>query len=150
MFGIVRAAAVAAPDANSAIDLKAFAAVRMNQFNRTGPLPGNAIAARILVNPRRAIEQILQIHHDRIGWNRLEIVDDGPAIDRVGDYLRIHAIIINLPAADAFSLRRPAGSRRYFIWLSDHVVEEDVGLGIDVRWIEAGLKRRRPQHRRVS
>ena len=150
MFGIVRAATVAAPDANAAIDLKAFAAIGINQFDRPGPLPGNGVAAGILVNPRRAIEQILQIHHDRIGWNRLQIVDDGPAIDRIGDHLWIHAIIINLPAADIFSLRRPARSRRRFIWLSDHIVEEDVGLGIDVRWIEAGLEARRSQHRSVS
>jgi hypothetical protein len=56
VFGIAGASAITAADADTAIDVEALRAVRINQFNGSGPLPRGAIPARVGINAYRGIK----------------------------------------------------------------------------------------------
>ena len=128
VFGIARAAAVPAANADAGIDLKTFRAVGINQFNRSGPFPGDAVLARVRINARGRVEQIRRSGHDGIGRDRFEVVDDFSAVSRIIHHRRVHAVIHHIRAPTVRPARRRLAVRR----LANHVVRKDVSLRIDV------------------
>ena len=138
VFGIARAAAVAATNADAGVDLKTFRAVGINQFNRRGPFPGDAVLARVRINARGRVEQIRRFGHDGIGRDRFEVVDDFAAVSRIIHHVRVHAVVHHVRAPTVRPARRRLAVRR----LANNIVQENIRLGIDARRFEAVLERR--------
>ena len=59
-------------DADSAIDLQEAALLRIDQFDRTRPLPSHPTAFCIVIDPARSAKEIIDVHHDRESGQGLE------------------------------------------------------------------------------
>ncbi len=145
VLGIAGASAEAAPQPDAAVDLEAFFALGVEQFNRARALPRHAILAGIRVDARRGTEHVVEVHDDGKGRNRLEVVFDRVAIERVGHNLGVHSVVDRVAAPG----RGPAGRRRAGGRLVNHVAEEQIRMAVDVRREEVGLVGEGAQHRGV-
>ncbi len=144
MLGVVVATAVPAANSQTRVDLKTLAAVRVEQFDRRCPFPIDAVAARVDVDARGRIEQVAHVRCDRqrrdVRQCIFELWPPGPVVDNV----RVHSIIQHLPVDRS---RGPTGRRFTVGRLGDYVVEEDVGLRVDVSRFVSHLKRRGAKNR---
>ena len=146
MFRIAGAPAVAAANPKAAIDLKTFCAVRINQFDRRGAFPGEAVPAWVCVNAVRRVKQIRQVGDDAVRGNGLEIVHDGSAVGRGVHHVRVHPVIHDVRAPTP----RPTWWWRAVGRLANHVVQENVRLRVHVRRLETAFERGGPNHRRAA
>src|SRR5438067_1293340 len=83
MLGVVGTAAETAANAQTRIDVKAFRAIRVNEFYRGWPFPGDPVLSGIGVNAGCRIEQISEIRHYRIRRDSFEIGRDARAVNGI-------------------------------------------------------------------
>ncbi len=142
VFGIAGAAAESAPDAKARRHLETRRPVRMDQLDRTGPLPIPAVLAGVGVNARGRVEQVVEVHDDGKARQRLEVVPDGGCVPGVVDHPRVHAVVHHVGAPTG----RPARRRRAGGRLPQHVVQKQVGVRDHRRGLVTFQKRRGAQH----
>ena len=82
MLRVVRAATVSAPEAQPAIYLKAFAAIRVDQFDGSRALEGDFVTAGIRINAGGWVEEVAEIRDDGERWDGLQRVLDLRAVGR--------------------------------------------------------------------
>src|SRR5688572_1058425 len=128
MFRVAGAAAESATDTDAGICLEALRPVRVDQLKRALTFPGDSILTRVCIDAGGAVKKVIQVHDDREARDGLHVVLDRTGIERAVNNLGIHSVIDGICSpARRPSRRRSAGWR-----LTNHVVEEEVGLCIDV------------------
>ena len=118
------AAAGAANELHTAIDLEEGRTVGVDPLDRRGLLPGRSPRAGIGVDTGRA-EHVFHGSHERESRDRPHVVPDRGAVGGMIDDVRVHRVVAKRAIP---RLREALGTGR----LLEHVVEEDVRMRIDV------------------
>src|SRR5882672_531466 len=139
MLGIGARGAVSAANSDAGVDLEAGCAIRIDQLDRCGPLPGPSVVACMGVNAGAGAEHIVFIDANVDGGNSEQIVLDfilpGADVDDPGLHAVVEGLAIDAAAGPLRSADIGSGGG-----LLDHVIEEDVALGIDTGGGEAGFE----------
>ena len=128
----------AATDPQARVFLEAFGAIGVEELHRGHPFPGVSLATRVDVDAGAGMKKIVELGHQRNGWDREQGVVDLVGVVRILGDVRIHAILDDLTIDIR---RRPVGSGRGVAGraLVHHVGDKDVGVGVDIGRVEAGL-----------
>ena len=136
MFRIVRAAAESAANAQSGVDVESLCPIGINEFDGGRPFPIDSILTGIGIDAVGRIKEISEIGDNRVSGDSLEIGSHARAIKGIVHYIGIHTVIDHICAP----ARGPTRRRRAIGRLTNHIVDEDVGFGVDIGWSEPGLE----------
>ena len=138
MLGIAAGSAEAAADADAGVDLEAGCAIGIDQLDGCGALPGPGIVAGVSIDAGGGAEHVIHVDADVDRRNRQQIAFDLIFPWREVHDIGIHSIVEALAVSAVGGPGRAADrGRRAVGRLGEHIVQEDVGLGIDVRGDQA-------------
>ena len=139
VFGIVAVATVTTAESQASINLKVRRAVGIDQLQRDGAFPGDAVVAGVRVDAGRGAQQVVDVHHDRnrrdLHQRSFELWSPGGAVDDI----RVHAVVQHLPVD--VRRRGETGGRGSGRRLPYDIVQEQVRRRLHVGGIEARLER---------